>query len=129
MASRFTELAVDARDPARVAKFWSEVLGYQILETDEELVEIGAAPLEAGAIRQAAPVPSIVFVKVPEEKTIKNRVHIDVSPIDRDQPSEVQRIIALGAREIDIGQGEQSWTVLADPEGNEFCVLRSLQTR
>jgi Glyoxalase-like domain len=67
-----------------------------------------------------------VFQHVAEGKTVKNRLHIDVNPIDRTQEAEVERLIALGARHVDIGQGEQSWVVLADPEGNEFCVLRSL---
>jgi hypothetical protein len=70
--------------------------------------------------------PTLVFIKVPESKAVKNRLHIDVSPIDRGQDEEVERLLALGARRVDIGQGEQSWVVLADPEDNEFCVLRAL---
>jgi hypothetical protein len=60
---------------------------------------------------------------VPEAKTHKNRLHPDFRPDDRD--AEVERLLALGARRVDIGQGEQSWVVLADPEGNEFCILSS----
>jgi hypothetical protein len=71
--------------------------------------------------------PTLTFARVPESKTVKNRLHIDVSPIDGAQEAEVERLLVLGARRVDIGQGEQSWVVLADPEGNEFCVLRSLQ--
>jgi hypothetical protein len=70
--------------------------------------------------------PDLLFVAVPEAKTIKNRLHLDLRPDDQD--AEVQRLLGLGATRADIGQGEQSWIVLADPEGNEFCVLRPLPT-
>lgn len=116
MVSRFTELAVDCVNPRRLADFWCQVLGYQITDEDDDGVEIAEAP---GAL------PTIVFMTVPERKTVKNRIHIDVSPRDRDQEEEVARLEALGARRIDIGQGDVSWVVMADPEGNEFCVLRT----
>jgi hypothetical protein len=67
----------------------------------------------------------LTFARVPEGKVVKNRLHIDVNPTDREQDEEVRRLLDLGARRVDIGQGEQSWIVLADPEGNEFCVLAS----
>jgi hypothetical protein len=72
-----------------------------------------------------APFPDLllVFVPVPESKTVKNRVHLDVSPVGSDPDEGVARLETLGATRIDIGQGEQHWVVLADPEGNEFCVL------
>ena len=66
----------------------------------------------------------LLFCKVPEGKTVKNRLHLDLRP--EDQAAEVERLIGLGARKVDIGQGSQTWVVLADPEGNEFCVLRTL---
>ena len=66
-------------------------------------------------------IPGLIFGSVPEQKTIKNRLHLDFRPDD--QVAEVDRLLALGARRVDIGQGEQTWVVLADPEGNEFCVL------
>ena len=66
-----------------------------------------------------------MFLPVPEPKTIKNRIHLDVSATDGDQDAEVERLLALGARRVDIGQGDVSWVVLADPEGNEFCVLEA----
>jgi hypothetical protein len=116
MGSRFTELIVDAADPRRLAEFWVAVLGWQVTASDEGGVEI-AGPPRTG--------PSLVFVPVPEPKTIKNRLHVDVNPAGCDQEQEVERLIGLGARRVDVGQGEQSWVVLADPEGNEFCVLRS----
>jgi predicted enzyme related to lactoylglutathione lyase len=116
MASRFTELVVDSGDPVALAKFWAEVLGY-------ELKRHGSIDYIEGPDKRA---PVIVFVSVPEAKAVKNRLHIDVNPTDRDQDAEVERIIALGARRVDVGQGDDvSWVVLADPEGNEFCVLRS----
>jgi hypothetical protein len=119
MTSRFTELVVDCHDPALVGGFWKEVLGYEISETDEEegLVVL-EGPEGSG--------PTLLFATVPDEKVVKNRLHIDVSPKDRDQAEEVERIIQLGARRIDVGQGDDAtWVVLADPEGNEFCVLRT----
>jgi predicted enzyme related to lactoylglutathione lyase len=127
MTSRFTELVVDCHEPRRLAEFWSAVLGYTVTDDREDMVEIAAYELTAEGARQAAVPPSLLFIQVPESKTVKNRLHIDVSPIDATQEEEVERLIALGARHVDIGQGQQSWVVLADPEGNEFCVLRSLQ--
>ena len=116
MGSKFTELVVDAADPDRLARFWSAVLGWQPTGRYEGAVEIGGPPGSA---------PSLTFVPVPEAKTVKNRLHIDVNPVGCEQEQEVKRLIGLGARRVDVGQGEQSWVVLADPEGNEFCVLRS----
>jgi len=66
----------------------------------------------------------LLVIEVPEQKTVKNRVHLDVNPVGADQEEELQRLLALGARPVDIGQGETTWVVLADPEGNEFCLLR-----
>jgi predicted enzyme related to lactoylglutathione lyase len=114
MTSKFTELCVDCRDPHTVAAFWSEVLGYPIKTEDDEVFIEG--PPGSG--------PIILFAKVPEEKVVKNRVHMDVNPTDRDQSEEVERLEKFGATRVDVGQGEVSWVVMADPEGNEFCVLR-----
>jgi Glyoxalase-like domain len=130
MASRFTEIVVDCHDTEAQAVFWAAVLGYRVVDSSDGDVEIAPWDDEpadlAEQIRRAPIAPTLVFEPVPEGKTVKNRLHIDVSPIDRTQEAEVERLIALGARHVDIGQGEQSWVVLADPEGNEFCVLRSL---
>ena len=128
MASRFTELSVDCHRPRRLAEFWCAVLSYDVIEDRDDLVEISGWKLTAEAVRDAPMAPTLVFVKVPESKTVKNRLHLDVSPIDRGQDEEVERLLGLGAQRVDIGQGEQPWVVLADPEGNEFCVLRSLHT-
>ncbi len=80
----------------------------------------------AGQVRQAPLAPALVFVTVPEGKTVKNRLHLDLRPVDCSHGAEVERLIGLGARRADVGQGTQPWAVLADPEGNEFCVLGSL---
>ena len=109
-------LAIDCADPAALARFWTEALAYRVESTDD--------PDEIPIVPNAGHGPRILFLRVPERKTIKNRLHLDLSP--EDQRAEIARLQALGARTVDIGQGEQSWTVLADPEGNEFCVLRTL---
>ena len=127
MASRFSELVVDCRDPRQLAEFWCAVLGYEIVDdTEEGIVEIAGEEQTPEAMRRGIVPPTILFAVVPEEKTVKNRLHIDLRPIDRTTAEEVERVLALGARRVDVGQGEQSWTVMADPEGNEFCVLREL---
>lgn len=116
VAAKFTELCIDCANPRPLAEFWCRVLAYEITDDDADAVEI-TSPDGYG--------PTLLFVRVPEPKTVKNRMHIDVNPVGGDQAEEVDRVIALGARRVDIGQGEQTWVVLADPEGNEFCVLRS----
>lgn len=132
MTSRLTETAIDCADPVRLAEFWCAALGYQVLDVheDQQLVEIGPARTDAEfleAVRRG-PVPaSVTFAKVPEAKTIKNRLHLDLSPIDCSQAEEVARLEALGARRADVGQADDAtWVVMEDPQGNEFCVLRSL---
>jgi hypothetical protein len=116
MAARLTEIVIDCADPFTLAPFWAEVLGYREIGRDEEAVEIEGPP-GAG--------PTLYFLRVPEPKTGKNRLHFDVNATDRDHEAEVERIVGLGARRVDIGQGGVGWAVLADPEGNEFCVLQS----
>ncbi len=127
MASRFTELVIDCHQPRALAAFWCAVLDYQVIDDKDDEVEIAGWQPTVDAVRRAVTAPTVLFVRVPESKTLKNRLHIDVSPFDRGHDEEVERVLALGARRVDIGQGEQRWVVLADPEGNEFCVLRSLQ--
>jgi Glyoxalase-like domain len=130
MGSRLTEIVVDCHDPAALAAFWTAALDYHVVYTEDGLIEI--APWEqeppdlAEQVRQAPTVPTLVFVTVPEGKTVKNRLHLDIRPIDSSHEAEVQRLLALGARHADVGQGEVPWVVLADPEGNEFCVLGPL---
>ncbi len=130
MVTRLTEIVVDCRDPAALASFWSAVLGYHVVHADNEQVEIAAWENEpadlAQQVRRAPGVPTIVFVVVPEDKTVKNRLHLDVRPVDGPYGDELQRLLDLGATQVDIGQGSVRWTVLADPEGNEFCLLGPL---
>jgi len=117
MGSVFRELVVDANDPARLAAFWSEVLGWETLSHEDGYLWMSADG------RPDGPGPILVFVDVPEPKAVKNRIHIDLNPSGCDQATELERLLALGARPVDIGQGDESWVVLADPEGNEFCLL------
>jgi len=124
MASTFTELAIDCADPDSLARFWCEVLGYEVLGVDDDgVVTIGSPLARDGGNRPGPVPPTLAFAPVPEGKTVKNRLHMDLSPTDREQDEEVRRLLDLGARRVDVGQGDVSWVVLADPEGNEFCVL------
>jgi catechol 2,3-dioxygenase-like lactoylglutathione lyase family enzyme len=130
MGSRLTEIVVDCQDPVAQAAFWAAVLGYHVVRSAHGQVEIAAWPQEPAdlpeQVRQAPVVPALVFVTVPEGKTVKNRLHLDVRPADGSIEAEVARLVALGARRADVGQGSQPWAVLADPEGNEFCILGPL---
>ncbi|MFG2550125.1 VOC family protein [Streptomyces sp. NPDC048581] len=128
MASKFTELAIDCADPHGLARFWCSVLDYEVKEEDEGegFVAIGSPAEPEGGNRPGPVPPTLTFARVPEGKTVKNRLHLDVNPTDREQDEEVRRLLGLGARHADVGQtGEESWVTLADPEGNEFCVLAS----
>ncbi|MFF7335722.1 VOC family protein [Streptomyces sp. NPDC008163] len=127
MTSRFTELSVDCHDPERLAAFWCEVLGFTVLDRGKDMVEISSWDPTAEDIRSRQMPPTLYFQRVPETKAVKNRLHLDVSPIDCSTEAEVTRLLALGATRVDVGQGEgRSWVVMADPEGNEFCVVRTL---
>jgi catechol 2,3-dioxygenase-like lactoylglutathione lyase family enzyme len=122
MACRISELVIDAADADRLAAFWSKVLGYvELGREDDGSIEIG--PPDAGF---GGPQPTLVLSPSSDPRTGKLRLHIDVNPTDRDQGAELERLLALGARPVDIGQtGTESWHVLADPEGNEFCLLHT----
>jgi hypothetical protein len=123
MSSKFTELAIDCADPTRLARFWCAVLDYEVQSEEDDVVTIGS-PLVPDGRNHVGPVPpTLTFARVPEGKTGKNRLHLDVNPTDREQAEEVSRLLALGAQHADVGQGDESWVVLTDPEGNEFCVL------
>ena len=117
---RWQCVCVDASDPRAIASFWQEALGWRrTLDTDTEVVlEPPAGSPEDGVS------PDLLFLRVPEGKTVKNRLHLDLRPLD--QAAEVARLEALGATRADIGQGDVSWVVLRDPDGNELCVLRAL---
>jgi catechol 2,3-dioxygenase-like lactoylglutathione lyase family enzyme len=111
-----TEVVVDAADPERLARFWAEVLGWRPTGAYQGVVEIA----DTDGRR-----PTLVFVPVPEPKAGKNRLHLDLYPTGCNQSEELSRLLALGAVEVDVRQGDQTWVVLADPEGNEFCLLRT----
>lgn len=112
MASRLYTITIDAHDAAALAEFWCQVLDYRVAFSKPD--EVGIEPPNDAS-------PAISFAPVPDEKVVKNRVHFDLVPDD--QAAEVERLLALGAHRVDIGQGAVSWVVMADPEGNEFCVL------
>ena len=116
MASILTEVIIDANDPKLVAHFWGEVLGWPVIEDERGLCWTSATGDHTAR-------PMLVFVPVEASKSVKNRVHLDVSPSGADQAEELERLLALGARRVDVGQGDVPWVVLADPEGNEFCLL------
>jgi hypothetical protein len=113
MAVRFYQLVIDARDAVALARWWAAVLDQEVLYESADEVIVGAA---------ADRYPGLVFLPVGEAKAGKNRLHIDLDPDDYE--AEVARVTGLGATPADIGQGDVPWTVLHDPEGNEFCILR-----
>ena len=141
------QIAVDAHDPHALCRFWAAALDYEIEDHHDQIValaEQGHLSLDdeqvtieldgrrvfataAACVDPDGTGPRLLFQTVPEPKTVKDRIHIDVSPVagsTRDE--EVARILALGATRADVGQGDDvGWVVLADPEGNEFCLLRT----
>ncbi len=120
MRVRLHHIVVDAHDLPGLAAFWTQALGWKVLSEREREIVIGAD--------ENAPV-GMCFMPVTDEKLVKNRVHLDLTSDAEDRDEEIERLLALGARRVDIGQtGEESWTVLADPEGNEFCVIRPKKT-
>lgn len=116
---RFNTVTIDAANPLRLAGFWAAALDWLIVQESSEEVLI-APDAEPGSVPGAIP---LLFLRVPDTKTGKNRLHFDLVPDD--QADAVRRLEELGARRTDIGQGNVSWVVMADPEDNEFCVLRS----
>jgi hypothetical protein len=124
MSVRIQCVTVDCRDPRRLARFWSQALDWHIAYEDDD--EFVIEPAEDSPARDVA--PDVLFNRVADDKTVKNRWHFDLRPSD-DQRVEVSRLMSLGARQVDIGQsGEESWVVMSDPEGNEFCVLQPLES-
>ena len=120
MPLRLHHVVIDTHDLPGLARFWTQALGWRVLsERDQEIV-IGPD--------ENAPV-GICFMPVTDVKTVKNRVHLDLTTTVADRDAEISRLLTLGARRVDIGQtGQESWTVLADPEGNELCVVRPKET-
>jgi hypothetical protein len=128
MSVRWYSVVVDCHDVAAQSRWWARVLDWRIgYEAAGEVVVVPPHALdETRSIPVAERGPGLVFVPVPEGKNTKNRLHIDLAPrAGEDQAAEVRRLEALGARRVDVGQDrdQATWVVLADPEGNEFCVL------
>jgi catechol-2,3-dioxygenase len=120
MPVRLHHIVVDAHDLPGLARFWAQALGWKVLSQREREIVIGTD--------DNAPV-GMCFMPVTDQKTVKNRVHLDLTTSAQDREREIERLLALGARRVDIGQtGAESWTVLADPEGNELCVIRPKET-
>jgi hypothetical protein len=115
MTSRFAVLAIDAREPRTIADFWCQVLDWEVIEESDDGVSIGPADGSG---------PTIDVLPVPERKTVKNRLHLDLCADGVSTVDELYRLQELGATRVDVGQpADASWVVLADPEGNEFCLL------
>jgi predicted enzyme related to lactoylglutathione lyase len=116
MTARISCVCIDAVDPRPVAAFWAAVLGWEVVEDGDEGVSL------AGPGRD---MPTLDVLPVPEAKRVKNRLHLDLRADGTSFESEVQRLESLGAERVDIGQSpDVTWVVFADPEGNEFCLLR-----
>ena len=120
MPVRLHHIVIDAHDLPKLARFWTQALGWKVLSKREREIVIGTD--------ENAPV-GICFMPVTDQKIVKNRVHLDITTEAQDRDQEIDRLLGLGAQHADVGQtGEESWTVLADPEGNEFCVIRPKET-
>jgi predicted enzyme related to lactoylglutathione lyase len=129
MALKWYSVVVDCDDLHAQARWWADVLDWQLVfEADDEAVIIpkDAEDRQLSADEWTRVGPGLVFVSVPEGKTVKNRLHIDLAPHSTDdRDALIKSLLARGATKVDVGQDDStvSWTVLADPEGNEFCVL------
>jgi predicted enzyme related to lactoylglutathione lyase len=120
MPVRLHHIVIDAHDLPRLARFWTQVLGWQVLSEHDREIVIGSD--------QNAPI-GMCFMPVTAAKIVKNRLHVDLTTGAEDRDAEIERLLGLGAYRVDVGQtGTESWTVLADPEGNEFCVIRPKET-
>ncbi|MDS1269061.1 VOC family protein [Lipingzhangella sp. LS1_29] len=120
MATRLVQIAMNARDDAEVGRFWAQALGWETA-----IEEPGVTNVQPDRDTYPDPVHVCIdVIAVPEPKTVKNRVHVDLATTSAGHQAEtVARLRDLGATPVDVGQGDVPWTVLADPEGNEFCVL------
>jgi hypothetical protein len=112
MSLLWEEVVVDSRDPKALGLWWRDALGWIVVGEDDDVLEIAPS---------AGSHPTVLFGVVPERKSVKNRLHFDFVPDD--QAAEVRRLLDMGATHADVGQHDVPWVVLADPEGNEFCVL------
>lgn len=131
MALKWYTVVVDCHDVQAQSRWWAQALDWQVVHDSPEEVVLVPGWLEEDSWQQIPwerRSPGLVFVQVPEGKTVKNRLHLDLAPhTSQDREAEIQRLLDLGATRVDVGQDAATvtWTVLADPEGNEFCVLSS----
>jgi hypothetical protein len=126
MALRWYSIVIDSRDPAALARWWGETLAWPLVyeSSDEAVIAPPFAEDLAGTVPREQQPQGLVFVPVPEDKTVKNRLHIDLAPApDESLQDAVDALVARGAALADVGQHDVPWVVLTDPEGNEFCVL------
>ena len=123
MALDVATLTIDCHDPRALARWWGSALDWKI--TYETPPEESDNDLEVAIGPKSGAVWDFLFIQVPDEKVVKNRLHLDLRP--EDQQAEVDRLLAMGAKKVNVGQGDDvTWVVMADPEGNEFCILRAL---
>ncbi|CAN5188736.1 VOC family protein [soil metagenome] len=126
-----SQLCIDCGEPGVLARWWANVLGWSVVGGAAADADAGSDELvdddEVEIVPADGSTGSLIFLRVPEAKSVKNRLHLDLRPQDgSDQETELARLIEPGARPVDIGQGlDATWYVLVDPEGNEFCLLRS----
>jgi predicted enzyme related to lactoylglutathione lyase len=125
MASEFRNITVDCTDARALARFWAEVLGWQVFSDDDPEVLVAPSFPHVGAG------PTMLFIPVPEPRTVKNRMHIDIVPKTGTRDEEVARLIELGAGLVEDHRRPDGlgWVWMADPEGNDFCVERSVAER
>jgi catechol-2,3-dioxygenase len=119
MTSALSSITLDAVDTHRMAEFWTQVLDYRITEEEDSFISLASSDGDG---------PPMYILPVPEAKSVKNRLHLDLHAVDCTQEEEVERLLAVGAGRADVAQGQGpgvTWVVLADPEGNEFCILAS----
>lgn len=126
-------VTVDSHDPEKLAHFWMELLDFELKYDSAADPDAATDSVESEreiliqAPHGRRPQARVLFIEVHDDKQVKNRLHFDLRP-EEDQASYVAKAESLGARKVDIGQGDKPWVVMADPEGNEFCILRDRAT-
>jgi hypothetical protein len=126
MPVRLTNICIDTVDPRPLTEFWMAVLGWEVIDEDDDGYSLGPPVGHRGPLEghPGTPAPALDIMRVPEPKTVKNRLHLDLRADGTTTEAELQRLLALGATPVDVGQGpDVPWTVLSDPAGNEFCLL------